>query len=425
MSQRSSRISRFLRELKRRKIYRVAVTYGAVGLALAEGASHVFDALLFPPWAHRLFVVMVIFGFPVALVLAWAFEVTPDGVRRAATAAGPDTHGGDRPEGRASQEGGRDRGPEEAAGVFARHGRTLAFGIAAGLITVVAIGLWTAGDQAESPPPEGDRVVQVDSAAAGEPVEGDLASPDGTGSAPGEATRESSEPDAGAGEGATTRRSAGQPADGRRSVNREEAETSDGSARTGRASAEASATRSPESRPGSSQPGADPPAEETTYRGVAILIDGDGNPGYRTTEGVILEQLAAEGIQVLDRTSLELQRALSGDGSSRPEELGRRLGARAVVMGSYRSAASASVGGFYTGTATLSVRTYDTRSGRLLGSTTFRVGGTDSPGKMANTPDAAATEAGQQVGYQAARALARELEDVLADGDGPGDSQGG
>lgn len=68
-------------ELKRRRVFRVAATYAAVGFVLVQAAAYVFDALLFPEWAHRMLVVFILFGFPAALVLAWAFEITPEGVR--------------------------------------------------------------------------------------------------------------------------------------------------------------------------------------------------------------------------------------------------------------------------------------------------------------------------------------------------------
>lgn len=68
-------------EFKRRKVFRVAAVYAGVGFVLVEATDYLFQALLFPPWAHRLFVVFVVLGFPVALVMAWAFELTPEGIR--------------------------------------------------------------------------------------------------------------------------------------------------------------------------------------------------------------------------------------------------------------------------------------------------------------------------------------------------------
>jgi TolB-like protein/Tfp pilus assembly protein PilF len=85
-----------LAELKRRKVYRVAVVYVIVGFAVIEGGQLIFDALEFPRAAWQLVVVLTILGFPIALVLAWALELTPEGIR-VTPAAGPpeDTAAGD------------------------------------------------------------------------------------------------------------------------------------------------------------------------------------------------------------------------------------------------------------------------------------------------------------------------------------------
>jgi TolB-like protein/Tfp pilus assembly protein PilF len=77
-------------ELRRRKVFRVAAVYAGVGFVLVQATAYLFDALLFPEWAHRLFVVFVVMGFPVALVGAWAFELTPEGIRTARRADAAD-----------------------------------------------------------------------------------------------------------------------------------------------------------------------------------------------------------------------------------------------------------------------------------------------------------------------------------------------
>jgi serine/threonine-protein kinase len=74
--------SNFLAELKRRNVYKVAVAYIVAGWALAQGIAQVFPVFDVPNWAIRLIVVLIIVGFPVALVLAWAFEITPQGIKR-------------------------------------------------------------------------------------------------------------------------------------------------------------------------------------------------------------------------------------------------------------------------------------------------------------------------------------------------------
>ena len=76
------RLRRFLQELKRRKVYRVAAVYAAVAFVVVQVANLVFPALNIPSWAYSLIVVLALLGFPLAIVLAWAFEVTPEGVRR-------------------------------------------------------------------------------------------------------------------------------------------------------------------------------------------------------------------------------------------------------------------------------------------------------------------------------------------------------
>jgi TolB-like protein/Flp pilus assembly protein TadD len=73
----------FFTELKRRKVYRVAVAYAIVAWLLIQAGSILFPTFEAPPWVMKVFVTAVILGFPVALILAWAFEMTPEGIRRA------------------------------------------------------------------------------------------------------------------------------------------------------------------------------------------------------------------------------------------------------------------------------------------------------------------------------------------------------
>jgi adenylate cyclase len=77
----SSRIRSFLAELKRRKVVRVAVVYVVVGLVVVEAANNFFPNLNLAPWTVTLVVALTILGFPIALVLAWALELTPQGIR--------------------------------------------------------------------------------------------------------------------------------------------------------------------------------------------------------------------------------------------------------------------------------------------------------------------------------------------------------
>ncbi|HEY3521686.1 MAG TPA: tetratricopeptide repeat protein [Rhodanobacteraceae bacterium] len=74
----------FLRELRRRHVFRVAVAYAVVGWLLIQIATQVFPFFNIPNWSVRLLVLLVLAGFPVALVLAWAFDATPHGMVRTA-----------------------------------------------------------------------------------------------------------------------------------------------------------------------------------------------------------------------------------------------------------------------------------------------------------------------------------------------------
>jgi TolB-like protein/Flp pilus assembly protein TadD len=86
----------FLSELKRRNVYKVAVAYAVVGWLLVQIATQVFPFFEVPNWAVRLVVLLLIIGFPIALIIAWAFETTPEGIKRtaAADAAGERSRGG-------------------------------------------------------------------------------------------------------------------------------------------------------------------------------------------------------------------------------------------------------------------------------------------------------------------------------------------
>src|SRR5215813_5784694 len=72
----------FFSELKRRNVYKVAVAYIVAGWALAQGIAQVFPVFGVSNWVIRLIVILIIVGFPVALVLSWAFEITPEGIKR-------------------------------------------------------------------------------------------------------------------------------------------------------------------------------------------------------------------------------------------------------------------------------------------------------------------------------------------------------
>src|SRR6266478_4713611 len=73
----------FFAELQRRNVYKVAVAYAVVSWLLVQIATQVFPFFGIPNWAVRLIVLLLILGFPVALILSWAFEITPEGIKRA------------------------------------------------------------------------------------------------------------------------------------------------------------------------------------------------------------------------------------------------------------------------------------------------------------------------------------------------------
>src|SRR5438132_1155806 len=72
----------FFGELKRRNVYKIAVAYAVVAWLLIQIATQVFPFFEIPNWAVRLVVLVIMIGFPVALILAWAFELTPEGIKR-------------------------------------------------------------------------------------------------------------------------------------------------------------------------------------------------------------------------------------------------------------------------------------------------------------------------------------------------------
>jgi TolB-like protein/Flp pilus assembly protein TadD len=72
----------FFAELKRRNVYKAAIAYAVVAWLLLQAASILFPTFEAPPWVMKVFVAVIALGFPVALVFAWAFELTPEGLKR-------------------------------------------------------------------------------------------------------------------------------------------------------------------------------------------------------------------------------------------------------------------------------------------------------------------------------------------------------
>ncbi len=137
-------------ELKRRHVYRVAVAYGVVGWLLIEVATQVFPVFHMPDWTAQLVVMLVLLGFPVALVLAWAFEITPEGVRRTEPVESPEA-----------------RGPEQHRQV----GRKLDLVIIGVLVVAVALLAWRPWSSHKvAPPPAAASVAASPKAKPGAPA---------------------------------------------------------------------------------------------------------------------------------------------------------------------------------------------------------------------------------------------------------------
>src|SRR6201982_362063 len=84
--------SGFFEEVKRRKVYRVAAAYIIAAGGIIQLASAAFPAWELPNWALRLVIVLLLLGFPIALIFAWAYDITAQGVRATPTAAAPRSH---------------------------------------------------------------------------------------------------------------------------------------------------------------------------------------------------------------------------------------------------------------------------------------------------------------------------------------------
>ena len=121
----------FFAELKRRNVFRVAGVYAVVGWLLAQVSTTLEETLSLPAWFDSLIVAILLLGLPIALILAWAFELTPEGVVR--TEAVP-----------------------EAESIAPKTGRKLDYAIVGGLILLGGLILWQQASRepvADSQPP--------------------------------------------------------------------------------------------------------------------------------------------------------------------------------------------------------------------------------------------------------------------------------
>src|SRR6185312_7569999 len=80
----------FFEELKRRHVWRVAIAYAVVAWLLVQVATQVFPFFNIPDWTVRLVVILIAIGFPIAVIFAWVYELTPEGIRRTAPADSPE-----------------------------------------------------------------------------------------------------------------------------------------------------------------------------------------------------------------------------------------------------------------------------------------------------------------------------------------------
>ena len=81
-------MSSFFEELQRRKVYRVAAAYIVAAGFLIQMASAAFPAWELPNWSLRLVIALLLTGFPIALILAWAYDITDEGIQITPTTAG-------------------------------------------------------------------------------------------------------------------------------------------------------------------------------------------------------------------------------------------------------------------------------------------------------------------------------------------------
>src|SRR6266536_1633200 len=75
-------LKKFFAELKRRRVYSVAVTYAVVAWLLIQVVTQVFPPFEIPNWAERLVIIAIVVGFPIALVFAWIYDFTRHGIIR-------------------------------------------------------------------------------------------------------------------------------------------------------------------------------------------------------------------------------------------------------------------------------------------------------------------------------------------------------
>src|SRR5947207_5254220 len=81
---RTMKIDNFFAELKRRNVYKIAITYAVVAWLLIQAASILLPTFEAPSWVMKAFVVFLALGFVISVTISWAFEATPEGLKRTA-----------------------------------------------------------------------------------------------------------------------------------------------------------------------------------------------------------------------------------------------------------------------------------------------------------------------------------------------------
>lgn len=141
-------------------------------------------------------------------------------------------------------------------------------------------------------------------------------------------------------------------------------------------------------------------------RRILVLIEGPQG-AVAAAEAALEAGLLDRGYEVLDANAIDGVAGVAG--ANRLAAVARGQGAASLVIASLEADASPSVGNFFTGTASLSLKVYDARDGRLTASETVRVGSGGTPGKLGPTQEAAQSDAATAVGRMAGQAVARRI----------------
>jgi TolB-like protein/Flp pilus assembly protein TadD len=80
MMPKQSRLTAFISELRRRRVFRVAAFYGGIAFVIIQIIDGTFDLMGVPEWAGRMMVVLLVLGFPISMILAWVFDITDEGI---------------------------------------------------------------------------------------------------------------------------------------------------------------------------------------------------------------------------------------------------------------------------------------------------------------------------------------------------------